>query len=348
MGKHRSGGRACDGASSASPRTGFKMSQLVMAFIVAVVLCGATVLTVPAGRRMPYVIAYLVALLAGLALRFLHGRFPGKIPYAALFARSLTWYETLERHQKLYFNIVLMIPLLTYAYLVDAVGMYRPLVLLVFVYSLGIAAYDVLRIYKRLSESLLGKGLLAVGLTIGSNLALGMAWWIIGEMTRVAPSNFPHTMSFMTIVSIPFLFVLLGVVYVPVAMAAAPLLLTMSTMAARAPQLARWLFAGDVSAPGSRYVFATLGFQLFFYAVLMMVVPRLFVSTVTAHSQAIESAIGTSIFIFDMYPGTECDATAGSRVAALGDERFLIASKIQDKVTFGKPRKCVLEDTSSS
>ena len=68
----------------------------------------------------------------------------------------------------------------------------------------------------------------------------------------------------------------------------------------------------------------------------------LFRSILNRYDRQIESAIGNSIYEFDMYPGTECKESSDYHEASLGDENYILATKQLTGVKFELPKKCAL------
>ncbi|AXW62549.1 hypothetical protein CJO94_12110 [Ralstonia solanacearum] len=319
--------------------------DLLARMVVGFAALGFFLLFIPSGGRFAYFVTGAIVVAIAISLRLMKIIYPGRFNFVGVRERVLAWYGNLEHHQQFYTNILLFIPVLGYAYLVDRAVLFTPLAQLFFAYCLGVAAYDVIRIYGALSSTLLGKALIAIGFAVGSNLAFGLSGYVIGEMTHVAPSTFPHTLSFLAIGAIPVLFVIVGAIYLPVSILFAPLIWLVSSFERQAPGLVRWLFAKKVEKPARHYVLPTLIFQSVFYAFIVVVTPKVFINVMNGYSSQIESAIGTSIYLFDMHPGTECKNAEGYRVAALGDENYILASKTMLGVKFEKSRKCTLKES---
>lgn len=328
------------GSQSKTPRENFR--DLLVRAAMSLAVLGVLLLLVPIGWRFVYCVTGLISLVAGVFIRVLQILRPTKFTFTQLRDIALGWYESLDRHQQLYINVVLCIPLLGYAYLLDARTLFAPLAILFFLYCLGVAAYDVYRIYVTLSGALIGKGLIAIAFAIGSNLAFSFSGWIIGELTHVPPSTFPHTLSFLAIFAVPFLFIIVGAIYIPISVFAVPLVIYMSRFMQQAPRFMKWFLGLQFEKSKHRYTIATLIFQLFFYTMIGTLAPQIFFLVLNRYDRQIEWAIGSSIYAFDMYPGTECKVSFDYREASLGDENYILATKQATGVKFELPRKCAL------
>ncbi|MCU0121718.1 hypothetical protein N8H74_25950 [Pseudomonas sp. B2M1-30] len=297
---------------------------------------------IPNNWRFVYFTTSVLFLAAGVGVRVMQILHPGKYEFTELWGVIVSWYENLERRHQLYLNVTLCLPLLGYLYLLDAKNLFAPMAILFFIYCLAVAAHDVYRIYAILYETTVGKGLIAIAFAIGSNLAFSISGKIIGGMTHVPPTIFPHTLSFLAIFAIPFLFIAAGTIFIPISVVMAPLLIYGSSFAAKAPRLTKWFFGIKLNGKGSRYIIATVIFQIIFYSAMGGFAPTTFLLLLNRYNQQIESTIGASIFEFDMYPGTECKIDSSYRQASLGDENYILASKQSTGIKFEPPKKCAL------
>lgn len=318
--------------------------DLFVRMIVVLAVLGFLLLFIPASGRFAYLVSGAIAIVAGISLRLMKIFFPGRFIFVGVRERVFSWYASLERHQQFYTNILIFAPVLGYAYLVGRSVLFAPLAQLFFLYCLGVTAYDMLRIYGALSSTLFGKALIAVGFAVGSNLAFCLSGVVVGEMTHVAPSTFPRTWSFLAIGAIPFIVAMVGAVYIPFSIFLAPFIWLFSSFEKQVPGLRNWFFARKSEEPTRRYVLPTLMFQVVFHAIVAVVATSLFIRVMEGNSGRIESAIANSIYWFDMHPGTECKNSEGYRVAGLGDENYILASKTALGVKFEKSRKCALKE----
>lgn len=324
-----------------------EFNSLFLRAIFALSCLGVMLVFVPAVGRVAYFTTGVIFLTIGVLLRILQIRYPGRFTFIGIRERALFFYESLERHQQLYINVLLWAVFLGYGYALDERKFFPAMAMLFVLYCLGVAAYDVTRIYRSLAETTLGKGLIAIGFAVGSNLAISLSGWVIGEITHVAPSTFPHTLSFLAIGSIPFLFLIVGAAYLPIAMLIVPIVWMASMLEESAPRLMKWLFARNFEKPSRVHVIPTLLFQLLFYSFVIALLPKFFSYVVNKFGKDIESTVTSSIYVFDMHPGTECKNADGYRVAYIGDENYILAKREAGQVRFEKPRKCALKETEN-
>ncbi|MBB2926992.1 hypothetical protein [Paraburkholderia silvatlantica] len=310
--------------------------------IISIASLGVLLIFIPGSWRFVYFATSLILLIAVVSARTLQILYPKKFVFIKIRDAALVRYESLSRHQQLYTNVVLCTPFLIYAYLLDFKTLFIPLVILFFAYCLGVVAYDVYRIYATLSATTIGKGLIAIAFAAGSNLAFGISGKIIGGLTHVPPSTFPHTLSFIAIFAIPFLFMAAGTIYIPIAVLAAPVVIYGSKFMEKAPRLMKWFLGVKFDKNKYRHTIATVIFQIVFYSAIGTLTPQIFFLVLNRYDQQIESTIRSSIYEFDMYPGTECKASSDYHEASLGDENYILAEKQSIGVKFELPRKCAL------
>lgn len=279
-------------------------------------------------------------LLAGLSFRLMEILYPDRFNSVKIHQRLLVSYEKLERHQKLYCSVFLFAMFLVYIYALSRSDFFPKFSLVFICYCFGVAVYDILRIYRTLSETILGKGFVAILFAIGSNLAFCLAGIIVADVTHVSPTTFPHTLSLLAILSIPVLFVLAGSVLLPGMILIAPLLLFFSELQTRLPFLVRLLFAKKVDTPVRHYVYLTLLFQVILYVFLLTLIPQIALSASSRYQHNLKSSVAGMIYYLDMYPGIECRVDGVYRISSLGDENYILARKNAFEIQFEPPRKC--------
>jgi len=324
-----------------SPRSGEYRDLAKRILLGGGILC-ILIIIIPNQWRTVYFSTTVFLIAAGAGIRIAQIIHPGKYEFTEHWSGAVKWYENLERRHQLYLNVTLCIPFLGYLYVLGENSLFIPTAALFFIYCLGVVSYDVYRIYAIISETLIGKGVISIILIIGSNLALSISGKIIGEMTHVPPATFPHTLSFLAILAIPFLLVAAGTIFILTSSTMVPFLIYGSSFAKKAPRFVKWFFGIEFDGSKNRYMAATLTFQVIFYVTIGNLTPAVLFAITNRYSQQIDLAIGRSIYEFDMYPGTECKDTFGYRQASLGDENYILASKQSTGVVFAPPRKCSL------
>jgi len=305
---------------------------------------GVAFLFMPKGFGMPLFITLCLLAAGMLLLKALYIFYPERYPFPLWRDRVFEWRATLERHQQLYLNLLLLIPALIYAktlnsrpYLLGAIVFYS-------LFAFWVVLHDVVRTYRAISGTLPGKVLLTLGFAIGSNCAFSFSGVVISEMTQVSATTFPHTLSFLAIGMIPVMIFGVGAAFSVFAMLAIPFVFMVSGMEKDAPGFFTFLFARRFERPARLYPIGTFVFQIVFYAFMGAFSYQMFLKFVNPHGSDIDRAIKKSIYNYDMYPGIECSNMPAHRSAALGDENYILATVVKDEVHFEKPRKCILKE----
>lgn len=205
--------------------------ELIKRILLAGVMLCFLILVIPSQWRVVYSATSVFLIAIGVGIRMAQINHPGKYEFTEFRSDAVRWYENLNRRHQLYLNVTMCIPFLGYLYVLDANGLFVPVAALFLIYCLGVVSYDVCRIYAIICETFIGKGVISVIFVIGSNLALSISGKIIGGMTHVPPTTFPHTLSFLAILAVPFLFVAAGTVFIFIASTMAPLIIYGSSFA---------------------------------------------------------------------------------------------------------------------
>lgn len=203
-----------------------------------------------------------------------------------------------------------------------------------------VAARDVLRWYRMLSESVLGKAAIALGFAAASSIAYGLAGQRIADVIHVTPTNFSHTNLLVAIMTIPLLITLAGAFFAAIGLFFSSVLMALVTFP-DINKILTWLLAGEWQPSKIRFARATLVFQSIFFALLGIALYAYGQQGMGWYAAAVERQIPALVYKLDMYHGRECALEPGSKLAPLGDGRFLIATKMPSgELHFPPPVTC--------
>ena len=135
-----------------------------------------------------------------------------KIPTIANKVRD--GYFTLRVNQRLYVNAA--VTLVAYLMTLAALGPQsaRGMLFIFFAFWTAAIAYDLIALYKKVYETVLGKTFLVVLFSLCTNLSITLSSQLVNDIVGVDPSKFPHTVAFLSILSIPFFVAVgFGIVY---------------------------------------------------------------------------------------------------------------------------------------
>lgn len=121
------------------------------------------------------------------------------------------FYSRLNVSQKLHLNYILLFVYTYVIFLVLSYGqIFRSAFLLAIVFWCIALAYDAILLYKKIYENVIGKALLTIILVVGTNFSISIAGIILNDVSGVEPSNFPHALIIVSILTIPFITALIA------------------------------------------------------------------------------------------------------------------------------------------
>jgi len=246
-------------------------------------------------------------------------------------------FAVLTTEQKLYLNVVFLFAFA--AMMAQAVGV-REFLFLVLAFIAYVAVWDCVRLYRLLSETLLGKAAIAIGFAVASTIAYGLASQQVARVVHVTPTGLTHTNLIVAILMIPLLITMWGALMAAAGTAMSSLVV-LPTMFPQLDQVRKWMFAGTWPQSTLRFALVTRLFQTVFYTAIGFGLMDLGRHTSGPYEQLIERQIPRLVYEFDMYSGSECVLAPNAKLAPLGDARFLVAHKSADgKIVFDQPVKC--------
>jgi len=239
-------------------------------------------------------------------------------------------YFRLQVNQRLYINsmVMLIVFLISSAILrpQDAWG-----VLIIFVaYWIAAICYDLNTLYKMIYESLFGKGLLLILLSLCTNIAIVLSSQLVNDISGVDPSKFPHTIALLSILAIPsFIIAGFGILYFGLVVAT-PLLLVFHMLDDKAKEV---LIPG-YSNPAIPYQKTTGAIQFISLAIFCGVVFFQSQRVTPSYETFLTDTARWFLFHLEMYPKAPCAINPGSRAAFLSDEKILLGQKSAAGIVF--------------
>lgn len=253
---------------------------------------------------------------------------------------TLNAYHDTNNEQKLYlivcsFGILILIG--------QATGMIfnmKEFLIISLLFMYCVALRDFLKWYQVISEKLLGKAILALGFAIASAFAYGLAGQKISYTIHVTPTNFVRANLLIAIMMIPVIITVAGAFISALGIAMSSLVL-LPFMLPGINKIATLFFPKNPEDQKIRFQFITRVFQLFFYAFIGATLWTFGHKAANWYDEFTAQKISSLVYEFDMYPGTECKLSDGSKIAPLGDAKFLVAKKqASGKIDFLPPIKC--------
>lgn len=289
-----------------------------------------------------YIRVYICFLTLFGLLRLIYILSPNQAWFHAQFEKAMQTLGTLETQQKLYLRVALFAAICMLSSLIAAPPATRSFLLLTMCFAVHVAFYDLRRWYRYVSETLLGKAFIGLAFAASTNIAYSFASQKIAEVIHVTPTNMTYTRLFVAILMIPILMTLGGAIVYFVVGVVMPFLIAPLHMFKRMPQqLKDWIFVGTLPESAQTFPFITLLFQIFFYACMGWTVWALGGKGMAYYENKIPGVVSWLVYEYDMYPGLECKIVNGSKLAPLGDAKFLVAQRdASGTITFYPPIKC--------
>lgn len=337
-------GSSTDQCASTPTSKEARKRELVSTFLGALVAILFVVILsfmMPTNVRGSMIAIIGVFLVTALPLRIIYIYYPNRAVLVRCKERISEIYSSLAIHQKLYVNSCIVTSsglLLIFAGGKPLAAVYLALMLTFYAY---VVVYDVLRWYKAIYNNLIGKAVIGLAFTAASNFAYSVAGQQIADTIHVAPTNFSRTALFIAIATIPFIMIVIAGIVATVTMVM-PLLSVLPLMLGGTMRRAiEWLVAGTIQKSTVRHMFITCVFQMVFYGVMAGLAYKSGRENVSWYDKKISHATSWLIYNFDMYNGQECNLKEGSKLAPLGDAKFLIAHKsTEGAIVFDSPVKC--------
>lgn len=193
-------------------------------------------------------------------------------------------------------------------------------------------AYDLIALYKKIYETVLGKALLVILFSLCANIAIVLSSQVVNDIVGIDPSKFPHTIALLSILTIPFFIAACFGILSMVLLFAIPIFLMVHTLPDEKAKAV--FFPGLVPTETIPYPKTTRLIQLVSFAVFCGVVYSSSQKSSKSYETFLTETARSFLYQFEMYPKAPCTVSSGSRIAFLGDGKILVGSKSEAVVTF--------------
>lgn len=308
-----------------------------MSLVLTASLLMSAIIPSPTNSKLLRLHFALIALIVFFAIPYILMS-PAKRMQRLRRAKSAIAELTIE--QRLYVRVCILSMIMLLVFTTGNAHWMKEFLVLSLLFIAYVAVRDVLRWYRRLSETLLGKAVIALGFASASSIAYGLAGQEIASIIHVTPKNFTHTNLLVAIMMIPFLITLAGAFASAVGIAFSSFLMALLTFP-NIDNILTWLFAGEWQPSKIRFARSTLFFQAFLFTLVSFSLFAFGRQGMVWYESAVARRIPYLVYELDMYNGTECKLKAGSKLAPLGDGKFLIAVELPlGEFDFLPPVKC--------
>eukprot|EP01107_Rhizomastix_libera_P012752 TRINITY_DN3290_c0_g1_i1.p1 TRINITY_DN3290_c0_g1~~TRINITY_DN3290_c0_g1_i1.p1 ORF type:complete len:343 (-),score=-25.80 TRINITY_DN3290_c0_g1_i1:596-1624(-) len=323
-----------------------KLKDIGFRLVAGLLVMSVPLLFIAERLKRGYVVVNLLLVFVIIAYRIYRVFNVGHDAIYSKLIRAAGVYKGLVTEQKLYVNSAIIFLGWLFVYFVG--GEYLAVEYFVFLklFFVYVVLYDILRWYKAVSNTLLGKALIAIFFLAITNFSYSLAAQAVTEVLGVTPINFSRTIIFISIMMIPILMALLGggVFLGGVAVSSFVIFLSLIKVPSN---FNKWVFAGTLPISKIKHAGITRVFQLFFYGTVGIFLFQFGKNNLPWYEKKIIDAVSYYVFNFEMYKAKECQLGKDYRIAPLGDSKYLVAKKNSgNDILFLDPVKC--DDLSPS
>lgn len=249
---------------------------------------------------------------------------------AQLRMRSWHWYKSLQPNQKAYFNALvsfaLYLPLKQFN-----LEIYKAFAVFAAFYWGAAMLADLANFYKAIVSTLLGKLVLVGIFAIGANVTIASAAQVVNGFTGVDPSQFAHTIAFTSLLATPPLVLLFSIAALFLGAGVIAIFVMFHLLDENARVM---IFPWYEEDSAVRYRGITAFVQVAGLAAFIIFAHSWYQVGANAYNDFLQSTAKWFLYNFEMYQHAQCPLQEGQRVAFLGGDQVLIASKAGDEITF--------------
>lgn len=196
---------------------------------------------------------------------------------------------------------------------------------------------DFLAAYKRIYETVIGKGFLILSLAICTNLSIALSSQLINDIVGIDPSKLPHTIAFLSILLIPiFITLAIGVLYFMLIVISPLLFMFQFSLDDKAKEV---LVPGYSATPKIAYQKQTRVVQVISFIVFCGFIFSASQKALPTYEKFLTKTASSFIFNMEMYSKAPCVIEKETKVAFIADGIVLIGSKTPAGFLF-KTQEC--------
>ncbi|WP_251928079.1 hypothetical protein [Raoultella planticola] len=259
--------------------------------------------------------------------------------YKATVNKLATFNSKLDTSQKIIRNLIVVVVICFFIDFLRLDSLRKGFFMLTLIYWSFSVFHGLVGIYKKVYETTLGKGVLILGSTLCLNFALCLSGVVINDITSVSPTNFPHSLIFISAAMIPLIVPLGMILMFLVILVSAPI---WSWFFVYDDKLKKMLIPGYEPNQQRFLHKTTLIIQiisLIIYCSFIFQIAQLKGDDYTSY---INSKSQGMIYMLEMFDKSPCANINNAKVSFLGDGNILVATKNNDKYSF-KVMKCEIE-----
>ncbi|MGV3581651.1 MAG: hypothetical protein ACO1N8_05030 [Methylophilus sp.] len=246
-------------------------------------------------------------------------------------AKAKEAYELLAVNQKLYIKALGI--LLVYLLFPTAINpdLEKGILGLFFLVWISAISCDLITMYKKIYETLIGKAMLLLLLTIFTNVAIGLSAQVVNDITGINPSNFPHTQAMLAVLMIPLLIVGMGAFLYFAILILSPLILMFHISG---EDYKRFFIPGYSMTNKLNFLKITRIVQVVSLIVFLGIIYSASQKISNNYSIFVSDSARFLVYNMEMYSRAPCAIEGGGKVAFVGDDKVLVGFKNKSKTVF--------------
>lgn len=192
---------------------------------------------------------------------------------------------------------------------------------------------DLLSLYKKTADTLLGKLFYLATFAIGANVAIAIAAQVVNNLTGVDPGQFTHTIAFTSLLVAPPLVLFVSIIALFIGTAFITLFFMFQTLPDDGSKLVMFpWYKSDGQV--IRYRGITAFVQMVSLIAILSVSYETSQDESTGYGEFIDGRAKWFLYNFEMFQKTSCQLGEGQKVAFLRDGNVLIGRLEGDEISF--------------
>lgn len=241
-------------------------------------------------------------------------------------------YLKLQINQRLYVNAIVILSIFLMLSLVTGIYGARSMFFIFVAFWVAAIIYDLVFLYKKTYKTIIGKMFIIILFSLCTNFAMALSSQVVNDITGVDPTKFPRTIAFLTILTIPiFISAGFGILYFVMLILSPILLMFHTVMEDRVKEV---LIPGYSSSQLIPYQKVTRVLQFLSISVFCGVIFGLSQRFAQTYERFLSDTASSFLFKMEMYSKAPYSIKPGCKVAFLGDEKLLVAEKVQNHTDY--------------
>ncbi len=250
---------------------------------------------------------------------------------ARLRTQAWEWYKSLQPNQRSYLNALALLLLFLIFKPFDWELNKGVIGLAIIFWGMAMIS-DLLSLYKRTAETLLGKLFILGTFGFGANVAIAISAQALNRAIGVDPGQFTHTIAFTSLLVAPLLIIFLSFIVLIFGMGFIAFFFMFQALPDDNSRL--MIFPWYRGGQAVRYRWPTSFVQLMSLIAIFSFAYQWSQGENTAYSDFVESKTKWFLYNFEMFEKTQCQLEEGQKIAFLGDGQVLVGSKEGDEISF--------------